>query len=328
MISAGICASDGHIKWGHMKTSNLPMVLGHEGLALVESVGPEVKQLQAGDLVLTNIMSQCDQCKDCQDRSSNFCEKDGFQIRNASTNKKLEDGTGVWGFCRLGVFSEYVLLKQSQVVKIDPRLNKENCCIISCAVMTGFFSATNLAKVSPNSTACVIGLGAIGLNAVFGCKFNGARNIIAIDINNSKKAIALEFGATEFVNPQELDRPVEQYLKEKYGGVHYAIECIGNQGVMESAFKALKPTGTLALVGVGGKTLNFPAIEMLTGRTVAGGFLGKKRSDEGFNQLGEMYLNGQYNIDRLVTHRFSLEQINDAFQLLKEGKCIRSIIVF
>lgn len=328
MISAGICASDSHIAWGHMQTNNLPMVLGHEGLALVESVGSAVKNIRAGDLVLSNIMSQCGKCEACQDKSINFCEVDGFMVPSARPNKQLPDGTPVWGFCRLGVYSEYVLLQESQVVKIDPRLNKVNACIISCAVMTGFYSATHLAKVTPSSTVCVIGMGAIGLNAVYGCKFNGAKNIIGIDINNSKKEIALHFGATEFLNPQELDKPVEQYLKEKYGGVHFAIECIGNQQVMESAFKSLKPTGTLALVGVGAKMLNFSVIEMLSGRSIVGGFLGKKRSDEGFAELGELYLNGQYDIDRLVTHQFKLEQINEAFQTLKEGKCIRSIIIF
>lgn len=158
----------------------------------------------------------------------------------------------------------------------------------------------------------------------------GAKNIIGIDINNDKKAIGEEFGVTEFVNPLELDKPLEQYLMEKYGGVDYAFECIGNQAVTNTALQTLSAFGTLAVVGLApkGTQVTYPTADLLTGRTIVGAFMGNKDPGVAYTELTEMYVNGKYNVDRLVTNKFKLEQINEAFQTLKDGKCIRSLIIF
>lgn len=337
MVSAGICASDAHFVWGTAKLNewpghDVPAVLGHEGAGIVESVGPDVTNLQPGDHVLTTFMPACRDCPYCASPLTNFCAKENLIALGAIPNKKLtKNGQNLIGLAGLGIYSQYSLLKLSQVVKINPAAPLVNSAIISCAVATGFYAARNQANVQPGTTAAVWGIGAIGINAIYGCKKAGAKNIIGVDINNEKKAIGEEFGITEFVNPNELGgKPVDQYLKEKYGGVDYALDCLGNKFVIETAYKSLSVFGTLALVGLApsGTELVLPVSDTLTGKKVAGAFMGNKDCDSAYTELTEMYVKGEYDVDRLVTHNFKLEQINEAFQLLKEGKCIRSLIIF
>lgn len=175
-------------------------------------------------------------------------------------------------------------------------------------------------------------IGAIGLNAIYGCKVAGAKNIIGIDINESKKEVAQAFGATEFINAKTLDVPINEYLAKNYpAGIDYAFDCIGNKAVIDSALKSLSIFGTLALVGVPPKDTQEVLInvaDFLTGKKVVGAALGGKDCLEGYTELVEMYVSGRYDVDRLITHTFKLEQINEAFKLLKDGKCIRSLIRF
>jgi len=337
MVSAGICASDGHFVWGQQLLAEVgqsaPCIPGHEGAGIVESVGANVTSLKVGDHVLATFAPACGECNYClSECDTNLCMKGPLMDPTFGAKPKLlkDDTITVSAMGSLGVYSEYVLLHHLQALPIAAELNLENACIISCAVCTGFYAAVNQAKVKPNSTAAVWGLGAIGLNAVFGCKHSGAKHIIGIDINNEKKSVGEEFGVTEFVNPLELNQPVEKYLTEKYGGVDFALDCIGNQSVLHTALHSLSPYGTLAVVGVSttGTEMKFPPIHLLTGRKIVGGLMGNKPAKDAFKELTQMYGNGEYNVDRLVTHRFPLEQINDAFQLLKDGKCIRSLILF
>lgn len=336
MVSAGICASDGHLAWGEQFLADYPghstpIVLGHEGAGVVESIGEKVTSVQVGDHVLTTITPACRDCENCSSPLTNLCSTQSFLHLAYVPNKKLLNGTDVKGIGGLGVYSEYTLLRQSQIVKINRAANLENAAIISCAVATGYFAAQNQAKVQPGTTAAVWGLGAIGLNAVYGCKMAGAKNIIGIDINEDKKEVALAFGVTEFVNPKTLDVPIDEYLKQNYpNGIDYAFDCIGNQTVIDTAHKSLSLYGTLVLVGVPpkGTSLLVDVANFLTGKKVVGAFLGGKDCQEGYTELVEMYVSGRYDVDRLVTNTFSLEQINEAFQFLKEGKCIRSLIRF
>ena len=214
--------------------------------------------------------------------------------------------------------------------QINPKVNLEHACIISCAVATGFYAAKTQANVQPGTTAAVWGLGAIGLNAIYGCKHAGVKNIIGIDINNDKKSVGEEFGVTEFINPKELDKPVEQYLMEKYGGADYAFDCIGSQAVLNTALNSLSVFGTLVVVGLApkGTAVTYPTAQLLMGRKIVGAFMGNQPCDQAYQELTNMYIEGNYNIDRLVTNKFKLDQINEAFQTLKDGKCIRSLIIF
>lgn len=201
---------------------------------------------------------------------------------------------------------------------------------MSCSVCTGFFAAVAQAKVSPGSTCAVWGLGGIGLNAINGCKFAGAKNIIGIDLNEDKRAIAMEMGCTEFINAKTIGRPVPEYLLEKYKGADFAFDCLGNQQVINTALASLAYNGTLALVGLtpAGTMINYPVFDLLFGRRIVGGILGGKKTKEAFEQLTKMYMKGELNLKRLISHRFKLDQINEAFDTLKQGKCIRSVIIF
>lgn len=207
----------------------------------------------------------------------------------------------------------------------------QHACIISCSVTTGFYSAVQQAKVTPGSTCAVWGMGAIGLNALKGCQHQRAQHVVAIDINPAKRDMAFSFGATEFVNPRELDRPLDQWLMERFPcGVDFAFDCFGSQQIVDVALRSLSPFGTFAMVGLAkaGTKIDYPTADLLYGRRIVGGFLGQKKIDQAYDELVQMYLDGRYDIDRLITNKFRLEQINEAFQTLKDGKCIRSLIIF
>lgn len=205
-----------------------------------------------------------------------------------------------------------------------------SACIISCAVATGFFSAVNQAKVHSGSTCAVWGLGAIGMNALFGCKHQKAANIIGIDLNNDKREMALKMGCTEFVNPKELDKPIQQYLLEKYGGADYAFDCFGSKLVLDQCLASLSAFGTVVSVGLPSieVKVEYPVRELLFGRKIIGALMGLKKPQEAYTELAQMYVDGTYDIDLMITNRFRLEQINEAFQTLKDGKCVRSLILF
>lgn len=209
--------------------------------------------------------------------------------------------------------------------------NLINLCVVSCAAATGFYSAVNRAKVRPGSNCAVWGIGGIGLNALQGCKYNQAKNIIAIDVNPAKRDVALQFGATEFINPKELDKPLEQYLMEKYGGgMDYTFDCFGSQMIVDQAINSLTMSGTFTMVGVTGTDvqIKYPALMLLFSRKITGCLLGAKKASQAYPEMVDLYLAKKIKINELITNKFKLEQINEAFQTLKDGKSIRSIIVF
>ncbi|KAH7636395.1 geraniol dehydrogenase-like [Dermatophagoides farinae] len=335
MISAGICASDGHYVWGQQKMSDLfhklPTVLGHEGAGIVESVGRNVTDLKPGDHVLTTFVPNCQKCIQCDIPNNNMCSNFAFNVTGCRPTRKLaKNGDNIYGATGTGTYSEYITVYRPQVIKIKQTDNLANLCVVSCAAATGFYSAVYRADILPESTCGIWGVGGIGLNTLQGCKYNKAKNIIAIDINPDKRDIAMQFGATEFINPKELDKPLEQYLMEKYGGLNYAFDCFGSQVIVDQAVNSLAMSGTFIMVGVTGAevTLKYPVIMLLFGRTITGCQLGAKKAYLAYPEMVDLYLDKKIKIDELITNKFKLDQINDAFQTLKDGKCIRSIIVF
>lgn len=186
-----------------------------------------------------------------------------------------------------------------------------------------------MANVRSESTCAIWGIGAIGLFTIAGCKFNNAKNIIAIDINPDKREIALKFGATEFVNPNELNCSVEQYLLEKYSGMDYAFDCFGSQITINQALNSLNNIGKFTLVGVTSEeTINYPAKKLITGQTITSGLIGNIKGKIAYQNLIELYLEKKLMVDEAITHKFQLDNIQEAFDLLKSGKCIRSIIIY
>ncbi|CAG2181406.1 unnamed protein product, partial [Oppiella nova] len=256
MVSAGICASDAHYIWGQQTDADLdfggkPVVLGHEGAGVVESVGPDVKSVGVGDHVIMLWLPNCGKCPLCAHPKTNFCMSvDPYSTlyhEKGVTRMKI-NGENLLSFLGTSTFSEYIVVREVQVAKINPKADLKTACVIGCAVGTGYGSVVNIAKVHPGAKCAVWGLGAIGLSAVLGCKQAGAATIIGVDINPDKENIAKQFGCTRFINPKTLDEPIESIL-QKEGGLEFAFDCIGNQQVIDSAYKSLCPWGSLTLIG-------------------------------------------------------------------------------
>lgn len=337
MVSAGICASDAHLIWGwdtdvEIPLNGNPIVLGHEGAGIVESVGEGVQSVKSGDKVIPLWMPNCGSCSLCLNPMTNFCET-GNVITNSyqaeGEVRRKVDGKPLMALAGTGTFSEYIVLRENQVLKVDDNLDIKNACIIGCAVGTGYGNASNLAKVHFGSKCAIWGLGAIGLSTALACKELGATRIIGIDTNSEKESFGMNFGCTEFINPKHIDKPIDEFLQES-GGIEYAFDCIGNKEVLLSGFKSLTPWGTLVVVGLGprGNTIEVPVADLLTGKTITGGYFGKQKPNKVIPELVKKYMSGKLPIDSLITHRFKLEQINEAFGLLYAGKTIRAVIDF
>lgn len=342
MISAGLCASDAHHVWGEqpLPPTLLPIIMGHEGAAIVESIGPNTAEstgLTVGDQVLTTFVPQCRTCKTCIKKKGILCPKENFMTLMSQAKGKLTKDDGeVFGYCGLGTYSEFILAKPSQVVKIDKidkKANLENACAISCGVGCGYFSA--LTQVAPDTeTAAIFGQGTVGLNVAAGCRKLGVPNIIGIDVNEERQHLAAQFGVTQFISASPSSnggKSVWETLQETYPtGVEYVFECVGKQEVVDEALKCVAPFGTLVYIGVApeGTEIRYSTQQLLLGRRLVGTLYGNKTPTEGINELVKLYRSGQYDIDKLVTHKFALEDINEAFESLKKGKSIKAIISF
>lgn len=309
-------------------------MLGHEGAGIVESVGESVTRFQPGDHVIPLFLPQCRECKICKHETANLCvEFMGQQFKGLmrdGTSRLSCRGEKLFTFTGCSTFSEYSVLSENNLAKINVAAPLDKVCLLSCGVSTGYGAAVNTAKVKPGSTCAVWGLGALGLAAVLGCKNSGATRIIGIDINPSKFDIAKEFGATEFINPTELDQPIQKYLQKiTEGGVDYTFECIGSVQVMKQAFEsAAFGYGVCVLIGVvpNGQEMSILPIDVQCGRTLKGTLFGCYKSVDSVPKLVEEYLSGKLNFDKMITHSMSLDNINDAFDLLREGKSIRTVI--
>ncbi|CAG2102451.1 unnamed protein product, partial [Medioppia subpectinata] len=337
MVSAGLCASDGHFVWGWdtdiiLDLEGNPLVMGHEGAGVVESVGPGVTSVAPGDHVIPMWMPECEKCDLCSHPKTNLCLSgdivSSMYQKNKETRMKI-NGKPLLSMTGTGTFSEYNVLRETQVAKINPSADLKTVCVIGCAVGTGYGSAVNIARVHPGAKCAVWGLGAIGLSALLGCREAGAHTIIGVDINADKESIAKEFGCNQFINPKTLDEPIESYL-QKMGGIDYAFDCIGNQQVLDSAYKSLSPWGVLTAIGLGprGNGVNAKVADLVMGRTVTGGLFGNQKPRKTNQEMVDKYLSGSLPIDGLITHRIRLDEINEGFDSLKAGKTVRTVIEY
>lgn len=312
-----------------------PIVVGHEAAGIVESVGDGVTELQPGDHVISLFLPQCKQCRTCKNESTNFC----YHFVGAQMKGVLPDGTSrmscrgqkLFTFAGCSTFTEYTVMAAMNLTKINKKAPLDKVCLLSCGVPTGYGAAVNTAKVKAGSSCAVWGLGALGLSVIMGCKNLKAGRIIAIDINSDKFEIAKEFGATEFVNPNDIgEKKIQDYLREiTDGGVDYTFECVGNIQLMKQAFEsATLGCGICVLIGVAPDGVEMPVlpVDFQLGRTIKGTLFGCYKSVDSVPKLVDEYLEGKISIDRLITHEMSLDKINDAFDLLREGKSIRTVI--
>ena len=327
--AAGLCHSDLHFIEG-LYPHPLPAVLGHESAGIVEQVGSEVTYVQPGDHVITCLSVFCGTCENCTTGRPVLC---------ANTEVKLPPGVArrlEWGrpeqlhtFLNLSSFAEQMLVHENAVVKIRKDMPLDRAALIGCGVITGFGAATNTAKVAPGETVAVIGCGGVGMAAINGAYVAGAARIIAVDTNPVKLQLATKLGATDIVDPRDGD-PVERIVEMTKGGVHHAIECLGLKLTAEQAFRMLAFGGTATLVGMVpfGEKIELHGADFLRERRIQGSSMGSNRFRVDMPRLIELYMQGRLHLDDWISDRIRLEEINDGFKAMKEGKVVRSVIDF
>ncbi|XP_069834471.1 alcohol dehydrogenase 1-like [Dendropsophus ebraccatus] len=336
MVATGICRSDDHIIEGFLKTSKYPVILGHEGAGIVESVGSGVTCVKPGDKVIPLFLPYCGECRGCTEPKSNFCRKSDIGkntgLLSDHTSRFTCKGKLIHNFICTSTFTEYTVVEETSVVKIHDDAPLDKVCLVGCGFTTGYGSAVNLAKVEPGTTCAVFGLGGIGLSVIIGCKVAGASKIIAIDTNSTKFEKAKELGATECINPKDYDNPIHEVIQQMTeGGVHYSFECIGNTDVMVSALLSSHVScGTAVIVGVAPSVsiLSFSPRLLLPGRTLKSALFGGFKSKKCVPELVTDLIAGRFNVDSLLSHKLPFKEINKGFDLLRKGESIRTVLEF
>ena len=336
IISSGVCHTDAYTLSGDDPEGKFPCILGHEGGGIVESVGEGVSSVAVGDHVIPLYTPECGECKFCQSGKTNLCQKirttQGEGVMPDGTSRFSIDGKPIYHYMGCSTFSEYTVLPEISLAKINPDAPLEEVCLLGCGVTTGMGVVLNTANVEPGATVAIFGLGGIGLSAVIGAVMAKASRIIAIDINESKFALAEKLGATDVINPKNYDKPIQDVIVELTdGGVDYSFECIGNVNVMRSALECChKGWGESVIIGVAGagQEIATRPFQLVTGRVWRGTAFGGVKGRSQLPQIVEQYLNGEIPLHEFVTHKMPLEDINKAFDLMHEGKSIRSVVNF
>ncbi|XP_031476043.1 alcohol dehydrogenase 1-like isoform X2 [Nymphaea colorata] len=302
---------------------------------VVESVGEGVRDLKPGDHVLPIFTGECGECRHCKSEESNMCEllrintDRGVMIADGKSRFSIK-GQPVYHFLGTSTFSEYTVVHTGCVAKINPRAPLDKVCILSCGISTGFGAVVNVAKPPRGSTVAVFGLGAVGLAAAEGARVSGASRIIGIDINPNRFETARKFGVTEFVNPKDSNKPVQQVLAEMTnGGVDRSIECTGNIQAMISAFECVHDGwGVAVLVGVPSKEAVFQTnpMNILNERTLKGTFYGNYKPRSDIPSVVEKYMNKELELEKFITHEIPFSDINKAFDYMEKGESLRCII--
>ncbi|XP_039217252.1 alcohol dehydrogenase 1B-like isoform X1 [Crotalus tigris] len=336
ILSSGICRSDDHVVSGALK-AKLPIILGHEAAGVVESVGEGVTSMKPGDKVIPIFLPQCGQCSTCLHPRGNLCKKNdlhtGSGLMEDGTSRFTHKGTVLHNFAGTSTFTEYTVVNEYSVVKIDAAAPPEKVCLISCGFSTGYGAALNAAKVRPGSTCAIFGLGGVGLSVVMGCKAAGASRIIGVDTNKDKFPKAKEFGVTDCIDPRDYQKPINEVIFDLTGGegVEYSFEAIGNPEVMLSALNSCQINyGKCIIVGVppSDSNVNFHPGLLFSGRTWKGTLFGDWKSKDSIPKLVSDYMNKTFILDPLITHTLPFEKINEGFDLLHSGKCIRCVLMF
>lgn len=334
LIATGVCHTDAFTLSGEDPEGNFPAILGHEGGGIVESVGEGITSVKPGDHVIPLYTPECGECKFCKSGKTNLCQK----IRETQGKGLMPDGTSrfsingkpIYHYMGTSTFSEYTVLPEISLAVINPEAPLKEVCLLGCGVTTGMGAVNNTAKVEKGATVAIFGLGGIGLAAVIGARLAGSGRIIAIDINEGKFELAKKLGATECINPQKYDKPIQEVIVELTGGgVDYSFECIGNVNVMRSALECChKGWGESIIIGVAGagQEIRTRPFQLVTGRVWRGTAFGGVKGRSELPGYVERYLAREFPLDNFITHTMRLEKINDAFDLMHRGKSIRSVI--
>jgi S-(hydroxymethyl)glutathione dehydrogenase/alcohol dehydrogenase len=337
MVATGICHTDAYTLEGKDSEGIFPSILGHEGAGIVREVGAGVTSLKVGDHVIPLYTPECRQCKTCLSHKSNLCTS----IRSTQGQGLMPDGTSrfsyqgkpIFHYMGCSTFSNFTVMPEIAVAKIREDAPFDKVCYIGCGVTTGVGAVIYTAKVEPGANVVVFGLGGIGLNVIQGARMVGADKIIGVDINPGKRAMAEKFGMTHFINPQEVgfDKVVQAIVDLTGGGADYSFDCTGNVNVMRQALECChRGWGQSIIIGVAeaGQEIATRPFQLVTGRVWKGSAFGGARGRTDVPRIVDWYMDGKINIDDLITHTMPLEKINDAFDLMHEGKSIRSVVLY
>ncbi len=336
IIASGVCHTDAFTLSGEDPEGVFPAILGHEGGGIVEQIGEGVTSVQVGDHVIPLYTAECGVCKMCRSGKTNLCsavrETQGKGLMPDGTTRFYKDGEPIYHYMGCSTFSEYTVLPEISLAKVNKEAPLEEVCLLGCGVTTGMGAVMNTAKVEEGATVAVFGLGGIGLSAVIGAQMAKASRIIAIDINESKFELAKKLGATECINPKNYDKPIQEVIVELTdGGVDYSFECIGNVDVMRSALECChKGWGESVIIGVAGagKEIATRPFQLVTGRVWKGSAFGGVKGRSELPGYVERYLAGEIPLQDFITHTMGLDDINDAFDLMHKGESIRTVIHF
>lgn len=336
MVATGVCHTDAFTLSGADPEGIFPSILGHEGGGIVEEVGPGVTSVVPGDHVIPLYTAECRECKFCKSGKTNLCssvrETQGKGVMPDGTTRFKCGGKEVFHYMGTSTFSEYSIVAEVSLAKINKAAPLDKVCLLGCGVTTGIGAVQNTAKVEPGSTIAIFGLGGIGLSVVQGAVLAKAGRIIAIDTNADKFEMARMLGATDFVNPKDHDAPIQEVIVDMTdGGVDYSFECIGNVDLMRAALECChKGWGESIIIGVAGagQEISTRPFQLVTGRVWRGTAFGGVKGRTQLPGMVDQYMGGDIKLDEFITYTMGLEDINKAFDYMHEGKSIRSVILY
>ncbi|NNE39259.1 MAG: S-(hydroxymethyl)glutathione dehydrogenase/class III alcohol dehydrogenase, partial [Gammaproteobacteria bacterium] len=334
IIATGVCHTDAYTLSGADSEGKFPCILGHEGGGIVEQVGEGVTSVKEGDHVIPLYTPECGECKFCLSGKTNLCQAiratQGQGLMPDGTTRFSINGNPIYHYMGTSTFSEYTVLPEISLAKINKDADLKEVCLLGCGVTTGMGAVKNTAKVKQGDSVAVFGLGGIGLAVIIGAAHAGAGRILAIDINEGKFDLAKKLGATDCINPSNIDKPIQEHIVELTdGGVDFSFECIGNVGVMRSALECChKGWGESIIIGVAGagEEISTRPFQLVTGRVWRGTAFGGVKGRTELPGYVERYMKGEFRLGDFITHTMPLDNINDAFELMHEGKSIRSVI--
>ena len=336
IMATGICHTDEFTLSGADPEGIFPAILGHEGAGIVREVGAGVTSVKPGDHVIPLYTPECRECEYCLNPKTNLCQA----IRSTQGQGVMPDGTSrfslngekIFHYMGTSTFANFTVLPEIALAKIHPDAPFDKVCYIGCGVTTGIGAVINTARAEPGCRAVVFGLGGIGLNVIQGLRLIGAEMIVGVDLNNDKKEWGEKFGMTHFVNPGEVEGDLVPYLVDLTGGgADYSFECIGNVKVMRDALECChKGWGESIIIGVAGagQEISTRPFQLVTGRSWRGTAFGGARGRTDVPKIVDWYMQGQIEIDPMITHTLSLDDINKGFDLMHAGESIRSVVVY
>jgi S-(hydroxymethyl)glutathione dehydrogenase/alcohol dehydrogenase len=336
IVATGVCHTDAYTLSGTDPEGLFPAILGHEGGGIVEEVGAGVTSVQPGDHVIPLYVPECRQCKFCLSGKTNLCQA----IRSTQGKGLMPDGSSrfkakgetIFHYMGTSTFSEYTVLPEISLAKINPAAPLEKVCLLGCGISTGVGAVLNTAKVEPGSTVVIFGLGGIGLSVVQGAVMAKAGRIIGVDINPDKFELAKQLGATDCVNPKDYDQPITQVIVDMTdGGADYSFECVGNVKLMRAALESChKGWGESVIIGVAGagEEISTRPFQLVTGRVWRGSAFGGIKGRSQLPGYVDQYMEGNLKIDPFISKTMPLDEINTSFDLMHAGKTIRSVILY